>query len=73
MPKITINLKFCKGCGLCVSVCPKQTLVMSSEISSTKGVTPAMVANESSCIKFLNCTVICPDAAMEIADEENGG
>ncbi|MBQ5808240.1 MAG: 4Fe-4S binding protein, partial [Clostridia bacterium] len=24
MPKVSFNEKLCKGCGLCVTVCPKK-------------------------------------------------
>ena len=28
MAKVTINQDRCKGCGLCVSVCPKKVLAL---------------------------------------------
>ena len=27
MAKVTFNTDFCKGCGLCVEVCPRKILV----------------------------------------------
>ena len=37
MAKITINKEACKGCGLCVSVCPKQILRVSPTTSNNQG------------------------------------
>jgi len=68
MPKIKISVKFCKGCGLCVEVCPKDCLDMSTTFSET-GVTPAVVKDDSKCTACGNCAIICPDAAIEILED----
>ena len=38
--KLLINMEECKGCGICVSVCPKKVLEISEELN-TKGYYPA--------------------------------
>ncbi|MEW6359606.1 MAG: 4Fe-4S binding protein [Planctomycetota bacterium] len=68
MPRVRISVKFCKGCGLCVEVCPKDCLGM-SEVLSESGVTPAVVTDESKCTACGNCAAICPDAAIEILED----
>ena len=35
--KVTIDEVICKGCGLCVSVCPKKVLALSAEKINAAG------------------------------------
>jgi len=63
--RVVILEKYCKGCGLCVSICPKNVLCISDKVTSL-GVRPAAVRQEAECIVCLNCTAVCPDAAIEI-------
>ena len=55
----------CKGCGLCVEVCPKNVLEISSEVN-TKGYFPASVVDESRCIGCRICAIMCPDVAISV-------
>ena len=36
MAKVTFKTDLCKGCGLCVSACPKKILVMSKDVINAK-------------------------------------
>ena len=38
--KVTINEVICKGCGLCVSVCPKSVLALSTTKINPAGTIP---------------------------------
>jgi len=58
----------CKGCGLCVAVCPKNVLEISDKVSP-KGYFPAYQARPEDCIKCAICCVICPDVAITITEE----
>lgn len=58
-----INESFCKGCGLCVDLCPKKVL--------EKSLGKAKVANEASCIKCGMCENICPDFAIHLRGNNN--
>ena len=64
--KITIEKNTCKGCGLCVSVCPKQILVLDSENLNTSGYAPASVTNMDECIACVSCARTCPDIAITV-------
>ena len=58
----------CKGCGLCVIVCPKNVLEMSGEVSA-KGYFPAYQARPEDCIYCALCCTMCPDVAITITEE----
>ncbi|MHC4157460.1 MAG: 4Fe-4S dicluster domain-containing protein [Planctomycetota bacterium] len=62
--KITIDIERCKGCGLCVTVCPKNGIVI-SKYSNKTGYFPAR-ANNDDCTGCTVCAIICPDAAIEV-------
>jgi 2-oxoglutarate ferredoxin oxidoreductase subunit delta len=54
--KIEINESWCKGCKICVEVCPKQVLKMEDFV--------ARVDNIDNCIECMLCEVLCPDFAI---------
>jgi len=62
--KIIIDIERCKGCGLCVTVCPNNSIVI-SKVSNQKGYFPA-VAKGSGCSGCAMCAIICPEAAIEV-------
>lgn len=62
--KVTIDSERCKGCGLCVVVCPKRTLVISRK-SNKHGYFPAETDNRD-CTGCAACALICPDAVIEV-------
>ena len=62
--KITIDIERCKGCELCVVVCPKSCITISKR-SNKKGYFPAQ-ADNSDCTGCAMCAIICPDAAIEV-------
>jgi 2-oxoglutarate ferredoxin oxidoreductase subunit delta len=62
--KIIIDIQRCKGCGLCVQVCPNNSIVISTQ-SNKIGYFPAQ-ANNTNCTGCCLCAIICPDAAIEV-------
>ncbi len=57
--KVTIDLKECKGCGLCVESCPPKCLVLARELSPY-GVHPAQYTGEG-CTGCGICFYCCPE------------
>jgi 2-oxoglutarate ferredoxin oxidoreductase subunit delta len=65
--KHEIDPERCKGCGLCVSVCPKKVLEMSENINSM-GYFPAYQAHPEDCVLCAICCIMCPDVAITITE-----
>ena len=65
MAKVTIAGDGCKGCGLCVSACPKKILALTGEINA-KGYRPAVVTDAHACIACAFCAIMCPDAVITV-------
>jgi 2-oxoglutarate ferredoxin oxidoreductase subunit delta len=63
--QVRILTDYCKGCELCVSVCPKGVLEMSDELTAI-GVRPARPKADGECAGCTLCYQVCPDAAIEI-------
>ena len=62
--KIIIDAELCKGCGLCVVVCPKNSIIISDR-SNKNGYFPAQ-ANNADCTGCAMCAIICPDAVIKV-------
>ena len=65
MPKVRVLAEYCKGCGLCVPVCPKNILAMAETIDH-RGVHIVTVNDETDCTGCLQCATMCPDVALEV-------
>ncbi|NLG53763.1 MAG: 4Fe-4S dicluster domain-containing protein [Clostridiales bacterium] len=66
MPRVTFKEDECKGCGLCVTVCPKKILAMSGDKINRKGYYPAYCADMDKCIGCAMCAIICPDVVIKV-------
>lgn len=66
MAKVTINQDACKGCGLCMTVCPKKIMVLSKTVINAKGYNPTEVTDMSLCIGCASCAKMCPDFVLTV-------
>jgi len=66
MGKVNIRSELCKGCGLCVTACPKGLLVISETEINQKGHPPAEMIDEEKCISCAFCAMMCPDCVIEV-------
>jgi 2-oxoglutarate ferredoxin oxidoreductase subunit delta len=62
--KIIIDTDRCKGCGLCITVCPKSNIAISAE-SNKNGYFPAEAKN-TECTACTRCAIVCPEGIIEI-------
>ena len=67
--KLTINQNRCKGCELCVSVCPRNLLALEPENVNVKGYHPVMISDMDNCVGCVSCARICPDSVITIEKE----
>jgi NAD-dependent dihydropyrimidine dehydrogenase PreA subunit len=62
--KVIVNEAWCKGCEVCVEVCPKDVLIMENFV--------AKVVREEDCTGCLLCEQLCPDFAIVVETPEKG-
>jgi 2-oxoglutarate ferredoxin oxidoreductase subunit delta len=67
--KIIIKTERCKGCGLCVAVCPKGSIIISKK-SNKSGYFPAETSN-AECTGCALCALMCPDVVIRVFREED--
>lgn len=64
--KVTFNEDACKGCELCVSVCPVKIIELNKEKINKKGYSPAHVVDQEKCIACGSCAIMCPDSVIKV-------
>ncbi len=61
---IVINKDICKGCELCISACPQESLGLSSQINISGYRYIELI--KDNCTGCINCAIVCPDAAITV-------
>lgn len=61
--KLSVNQKWCKGCGVCVQYCPKKVLVIKQGKVS--------IEKPDECSKCGLCEQRCPDYAIFLRGKDN--
>lgn len=56
---VTVNLVWCKGCGICYALCPTKVL-MGNELNKS------VVAHPELCTRCRVCESHCPDYAITV-------
>lgn len=67
---IEVSDNYCKGCELCISVCPPKVLELDMNNLTPKGYHPAHIFKDG-CTGCAICAIICPDAAITVYREVN--
>lgn len=65
MKILCLNTDYCKGCHLCLAVCPKGAIRASARINA-KGYLLPEEADMSNCSGCKLCEIVCPDFAITI-------
>ncbi len=65
MARVVVKEERCKGCGLCIEVCPKNLLAIGKNANSS-GYYTMIQKNKEECSGCSLCAVMCPDVAIEI-------
>ncbi|NQT32561.1 MAG: 4Fe-4S binding protein [Candidatus Omnitrophica bacterium] len=66
--KLKISIEKCKGCALCIKVCPQKSLEMSQEVNK-RGMQYVILKHPEKCNKCGLCFMVCPDCAIEVEEE----
>ncbi len=61
---IVVDIERCKGCGVCVSVCPKEVIALSTNVNG-KGYNYAEAVKDE-CIGCASCGMVCPDGVITV-------
>lgn len=68
---IEVDNERCKGCGICVSVCPVKAISLGHKVNS-KGYNYCYMSNADACIGCTACGMICPDSVITVYKEKVG-
>ena len=68
--RVTVDQEICKGCSLCVSVCPRNIMALDRKTLNSKGYNPAVCTDQEQCIACGFCGIICPDSAITVEREK---
>ena len=66
--EIVIDEQFCKGCNLCLEVCPRKVFGKSSK-RSRAGYSMPEAAELNQCSVCFLCEMTCPDLALTVIEE----
>lgn len=68
--QIIIDARLCKGCHICISVCPHNVLKKSDDVDD-RGYYLPVVANPEACTVCRLCELECPDFAISVEEEQD--
>lgn len=69
---LDIAADLCKGCGLCVDVCPKHVLALDPVVVNPLGYHPVRLTDAATCTSCALCARICPDAIFAVYARPKG-
>ncbi|MBQ3634618.1 MAG: 4Fe-4S binding protein [Bacteroidales bacterium] len=62
---VSIDSRFCKGCGLCTSACPAHALSLTGALNAVGNPTCTQVRPDK-CIGCACCALVCPDGCITV-------
>lgn len=66
---VVFRQDICKGCGLCVSVCPVHIMELDQQAINRKGYHPVRLADPGRCSGCAICALMCPDEVITVFRE----
>ncbi len=70
MSKISIDKDCCKGCFICLTVCPKG-IFKKTKKRNKYGTTMPEAVNTDECVQCRMCERMCPDGAINVEGGDN--
>lgn len=62
---IDVDNERCKGCGVCVSICPVKAISLNNKVNSM-GYNYCYMENPDVCIGCAACGMVCPDSVITV-------
>jgi NAD-dependent dihydropyrimidine dehydrogenase PreA subunit len=62
MPNVQIEDQGCRGCTMCVDICPVDVFAFDEDAFLAK------VERQNDCIGCLSCVYVCPSRCVEVSD-----
>lgn len=62
--RVLIAAERCKGCGLCVAVCPPEIMELGS--LNRLGYAVVRVTDQARCTSCTACALVCPEVAITV-------
>ena len=69
---LDIDVAHCKGCGLCVDVCPHHVLELDTSVVNELGYHPTRLTDAAACTSCVLCARVCPDAVFTVFARPKG-
>ena len=66
IPEVIFAEDLCKGCELCITICPTKILKLDTTRVNSRGYHPAIVYNLMECSGCASCAKICPDSVITV-------
>lgn len=63
---VRIAAERCKGCRLCVTICPKDVLELDESVVNALGYHPVRLTDATACTSCALCARVCPEAAFAV-------
>jgi len=72
MRRITIDEKYCKGCLICINVCPSGVFVLSDKTAGSGGKLPEVLCLDK-CLLCRMCERLCPEMCISVWEDQHVG
>ena len=69
---VDIAVDRCKGCELCVAICPPHALQLDLTIVNPLGHHPVRLVSPATCTSCAFCARVCPDAVLTVLAPPKG-
>ncbi len=69
---LVIAFDRCKGCELCVAVCPPRVLSLDLDVVNGLGHHPVRLVDDVRCTSCALCAKVCPDAVFTVFARPRG-
>ncbi|MFX0134419.1 MAG: 4Fe-4S dicluster domain-containing protein [Candidatus Hodarchaeota archaeon] len=59
----------CKGCNLCIEVCPRKILKMGDQLNKRTQYPPVLINDDAKCTFCQECEINCPDYSIYVVED----